>query len=219
MSASPGRKRVAALISGRGSNVASLIEAARNPGYPAEIALVLSNRPDAGGLARAAEGGITTEVVDHKVFGSRESFEAELDRVIRSHRIDIVALAGFMRVLTPSFVERWTGCMLNIHPSLLPSFKGLHTHARALAEGVRIHGCTVHFVVPELDSGPIVAQAAVPVHGTESEGELAARVLAQEHVIYPRALAWLAEGRVRLEGGRVAFDGGAADGALVSPGG
>lgn len=217
MSPSPARKRVAALISGRGSNMASLVEAARDPAYPAEVALVLSNRPDAGGLARASEAGIATAVVDHKAFPSREAFEAELDRAIRSHAIDIVALAGFMRVLTPGFVERWTGRMLNIHPSLLPAFKGLHTHARALAEGVRIHGCTVHFVVPELDSGPIVAQAAVPVHGTETEAELAARVLAQEHVIYPQALAWLAQGRVRLEGGRVAFDGRAADGALVSP--
>jgi phosphoribosylglycinamide formyltransferase-1 len=218
MSTMAARIRVAALISGRGSNMTSLIKAARHPAYPAEIALVLSNRPDAGGLARAREAGIATEVVDHKAFPSREAFEAELDRVIRSHRIEIVALAGFMRVLTPGFVERWTGRMLNIHPSLLPSFKGLHTHARALAEGVKLHGCTVHFVVPELDSGPIVAQAAVPVHGTETEDALAARVLAQEHVIYPKALAWLAERRVRLESGRVVFSEPLeTEGALVSP--
>jgi phosphoribosylglycinamide formyltransferase-1 len=216
---SAARRRVAVLISGRGSNMTSLIEAARDPAYPAEIALVLSNRPDAGGLERAAAAGLRTMVVDHKAYPGREAFEADLHRTIEAGGADLVCLAGFMRVLTPGFVERWTGRMLNIHPSLLPSFKGLHTHAQALAAGVRIHGCTVHFVVPELDSGPIVAQAAVPVLDGDDEAALAARVLAQEHAIYPRALALVASGRAVLDGGRVRFaDGtGGAFGALAVP--
>jgi phosphoribosylglycinamide formyltransferase-1 len=216
---SAARRRVAVLISGRGSNMTSLIEAARDPAYPAEIALVLSNRPDAGGLERAAAAGLRTAVVDHKAYPGREAFEADLHRTVEASGADLVCLAGFMRVLTPGFVERWTGRMLNIHPSLLPSFKGLHTHAQALAAGVRIHGCTVHFVVPELDSGPIVAQAAVPVLDGDDEAALAARVLAQEHAIYPRALALVASGRAVLDGGRVRFaDGtGGAFGALAVP--
>ncbi len=213
------RRRVAVLISGRGSNMTSLIEAAGHPAYPAEIALVLSNRPDAAGLERAAAAGLPTGVVDHKAYPGREAFEADLHRAVEASGAELVCLAGFMRVLTPGFVERWTGRMLNIHPSLLPAFKGLHTHAQALAAGVRIHGCTVHFVVPELDSGPIVAQAAVPVVDGDDEAALAARVLAQEHVIYPRALALVASGRAALEGGRVRFaDGsGRASGALAAP--
>jgi phosphoribosylglycinamide formyltransferase-1 len=216
---SAARRRVAVLISGRGSNMTSLIEAARDPAYPAEIALVLSNRPAAGGLERAAAAGLRTAVVDHKAYPGREAFEADLHRTVEASGADLVCLAGFMRVLTPGFVERWTGRMLNIHPSLLPSFKGLHTHAQALAAGVRIHGCTVHFVVPELDSGPIVAQAAVPVLDGDDEAALAARVLAQEHAIYPRALALVASGRAVLDGGRVRFaDGTGGDfGALAVP--
>jgi phosphoribosylglycinamide formyltransferase-1 len=197
------RRRTAILISGRGSNMVSLLEAARAPDYPAEIALVLSNRPDAGGLARAAASGIATAAVDHKAFPDRESFERALDGALADAGIDLVCLAGFMRVLTPWIVERWTGRMLNIHPSLLPAFRGTHTHERALAEGVLLHGCTVHYVVPELDAGPIVAQAAVQVLPGDTPATLGARVLEQEHVLYPQALRMVAGGVVRLENGRV----------------
>ena len=199
------RCRVAVLISGRGSNMASLIAAAKAPGYPAEIALVLSNRPEAPGLERAAAEGIATAVVDHKTHPEREAFERALDHALVEHRIELVCFAGFMRILTPWFINRWLGRMLNVHPSLLPLFKGLHTHRRALEEGVRIHGCTVHFVTPELDSGPIVAQAAVPVRPGDTEEHLAARILVQEHALYPRALGMVAGSRARLEGGRVVF--------------
>jgi phosphoribosylglycinamide formyltransferase-1 len=190
------------LVSGRGSNMASLLEAAAEPGYPAAIVLVLSNRPGAGGLARAEAAGVPTALVDHKAFPDRDRFEHALDGVLREAGAEIICLAGFMRVLTPAFVERWTGRMLNIHPSLLPLFKGLDTHARALAAGVRVHGCTVHYVVPELDSGPIVAQAAVPVRWDDTEATLAARVLEAEHRLYPQALAAVAAGRIRLDGDR-----------------
>ncbi|KAA2235318.1 phosphoribosylglycinamide formyltransferase [Salinarimonas soli] len=197
------KRRTAILISGRGSNMVSLIEAAAAPGFPAEIALILSNRPDAGGLARAAAAGLATATIDHKAYPDRESFERALDEALTQAGIELVCLAGFMRVLTPWFVERWTGRMLNIHPSLLPAFRGTHTHERALAEGVLIHGCTVHFVVPELDAGPIVAQAAVRVLPGDTPETLGARVLAQEHVLYPQALRMVAGGLVRLENGRV----------------
>lgn len=190
-----GRRRVAVLISGRGSNMASLIEAAQDPAYPAEIVLVVSNRREAGGLERARAAGIATAVVDHKGHPDRASFDAALDATLRQHGIEIVCLAGFMRILTPGFVESWAGRMLNIHPSLLPAFKGTDTHARALAAGVAKHGCTVHFVTPELDSGPIVAQAEVPVLPDDTEDALAARVLAQEHLLYPKALALVASGQ------------------------
>jgi formyltetrahydrofolate-dependent phosphoribosylglycinamide formyltransferase len=190
------RRRVAILISGRGSNMAALIEAAQANDYPAEIALVVSNRPDAGGLAFAAKHGIATYVVDHKRFASREAFDAALQEALERARIEIVCLAGFMRLLTTPFVEKWRGRMLNVHPSLLPELKGLDTHARALAAGAKVHGCTVHFVVPELDSGPIVLQEKVPVLGGDTEETLAARVLAAEHRIYPAALRLLAEGRL-----------------------
>jgi len=197
------RRRTAILISGRGSNMVSLIEAAAAPDYPAEIALVLSNRPDAGGLARAAAAGIATTAIDHKAYPDREGFERALDGALVDAGIELVCLAGFMRVLTPWFVERWTGRMLNIHPSLLPAFRGTRTHERALAEGVLMHGCTVHYVVPELDAGPIVAQAAVQVLPGDTPGTLGARVLEQEHVLYPQALRMVAGGAVRLENGRV----------------
>ncbi len=189
------RRRVAILISGRGSNMSALIEAAREAGYPAEIALVVSNRPDAAGLAFAASSGIATAVVDHKGFADREVFEAALQETLEQARIEIVCLAGFMRVLTAAFVGKWRGRMLNIHPSLLPEFKGLDTHARALAAGVKMHGCTVHFVVPELDSGPAVLQERVPVLAGDTEETLAARVLAAEHRIYPAALRMVAGGK------------------------
>lgn len=213
------RKRVAVLISGRGSNMTALIEAAKSPDFPAEIGLVLSNRPDAAGLERAREANIATEIVDHKRFGrDRESFERAMQSALEKHAIEIVCLAGFMRLLTPWFVERWQGRMLNIHPALLPSFKGLDTHERALKEGVKLHGATVHLVVPEMDSGPIVAQGAVPVLDSDTPDTLAARVVAIEHRIYPLALALLAEGRLRIRDGRCFIDGATApDGALIVP--
>lgn len=213
------RRRIAILISGRGSNMASLIEAARAPDYPAQVALVLSNRPDAEGLARAKEAGIEAIAIDHKAYSTRESFEQALDAGLRERGIEFVCLAGFMRVLTNWFVERWQGRMINIHPSLLPLFRGTHTHRRALEEGVLVHGCTVHFVVPELDAGPIVAQAAVPVVPGDTEESLAQRILVQEHVLYPTALAMICSGRARLENGRVVFSEGWNTGdALRSPG-
>jgi len=194
------RKRVAVLISGRGSNMASLIEAAKAPDYPAEIVLVVSNRPDALGLTHARTAGIATLVIDHTRFGSdREAFERELQATLEANRIDLVCLAGFMRLLTPWFVGRWSGRMLNIHPALLPAFKGLHTHERVLAAGAKTHGATVHFVVPEMDSGPIIAQAEVPVLDGDTLDTLAARVLAVEHRIYPEALRRVANGSVRIE--------------------
>jgi len=190
------RKRVAILISGRGSNMAALIEAAKDPDYPAEIALVLSNVPDAAGLARARQAGVATDVIDHKPFGTDgEAFDRTLDATLQAHRIEIVCLAGFMRLLTPWFVTRWSGRLINIHPSLLPAFKGLHTHERALAAGATQHGATVHFVVPELDAGPIIEQASVPVFPGDTSEQLAARVLEVEHRIYPLALKRIAEGR------------------------
>jgi len=198
-----GRKRVAILISGRGSNMSALIEAARNPSYPAEIALVLSNRPDAPGLFRAREAGIPAEAVDHKAFGSRSDFEAALEARLEEHVIDIVALAGFMRLMTAAFVDRWAGRMINIHPALLPAFPGLATHERALETGVRIHGCTVHYVTPGMDEGPIIAQAAVPVLTGDSAVDLAARVLRAEHKLYPAALARVVRGEAPVVSGRV----------------
>ena len=193
------KKRVAVLISGRGSNMTALIEAAKAADYPAEIALVVSNRPEAPGLIRAREQGITTAVVDHKLFGDdREAFERALDDALAAHRIDIVCLAGFMRLLSPWFVQRWRGKMLNIHPALLPQFKGLHTHRRVLEAGVKRHGATVHFVVPEVDAGPIVEQDSIAVREGDTEDTLAARVLEIEHRIYPRALRALAEGRASI---------------------
>jgi len=193
------KKRVAVLISGRGSNMSALIKAAKAQDYPAEIVLVVSNEPAASGLAIAREAGIASAIVDHRSFGAdREAFEHALDRELHAHRIELVCLAGFMRLLTPWFVNRWSGRMLNIHPALLPQFKWLHTHSRALAAGVKHHGATVHFVVPEMDSGPIVVQDSVPVVEGDTEETLAKRVLAVEHRIYPQALRLVAEGRVTL---------------------
>jgi phosphoribosylglycinamide formyltransferase-1 len=212
------RLKLAVLISGRGSNLQALIDAAAAPDYPAEIVLVLSNRPDAQGLARAAAAGLPTVVVDHKQFAERALFDAELDRLLRGHGIELVCLAGFMRLLTHAFVEAWTDRMINIHPSLLPAFKGLDTHARALAAGVRVAGCTVHFVRPEMDEGPIILQAAVPVRPDDTADTLAARVLAAEHRCYPAAVRWIAEGRLRIVDGRVVIDGAEAPAApLINP--
>ena len=202
------RKRVAILISGRGSNMVALIEAAKDERYPAEIVLVVSSEPDAEGLKRAAAANIRTAIVEHRMFGrDREAFERALQHELVQLRVELVCLAGFMRLLTPWFVRQWEGRLLIIHPALLPEFKGLNTHARALADGVRQHGATVHFVVPEMDSGPIVAQAAVPVHEGDTEAMLAARVLEVEHRIYPWALKQVAEGRVKIEGEHCLIDG------------
>jgi phosphoribosylglycinamide formyltransferase-1 len=183
------RKRVAVLISGRGSNMAALIEAAKAPDYPAEIALVISNVPDAGGLATAEANGIATATIDHRAFNrDREAFERALQAELEKHRIDIVCLDGFLRIFTPWFPGQWEGRMINIHPSLLPAYKGLDTHARALADGATVHGATVHFVVPDLDAGPIILQEEVPVLPGDTPETLAKRVLAAEHRIYPAAL-------------------------------
>lgn len=198
------RARAAVLISGRGSNLSALIAAAAAPDYPAGIALVLSNRADAPGLDRAREAGIPTEVVDSRRFGrDRAALEAEVAAALSAHGIGLLVLAGFMRILTQPFVREWEGRVINVHPSLLPAFPGLHTHARALAAGVRIHGCTVHFVTPGVDEGPAIAQAAVPVLPSDDERTLAARVLEQEHRLLPAALAWLARGEAALRDGRV----------------
>lgn len=193
-------KKIVILISGRGSNMEAIIRA-QIPG--AEVSAVIANRPDAAGLAFAVDHGIVTQVVDHKAHPSREAFDAALAGAIDAHRPDLVVLAGFMRVLTDAFVEHYAGRLLNIHPSLLPSFPGLHTHRKALEAGVRVHGATVHFVTPTLDCGPVVIQAAVPVLPGDDEAALAARVLEQEHRIYPQAVRWFVEGRLSLVNGRV----------------
>ncbi|WP_036286992.1 phosphoribosylglycinamide formyltransferase [Methylosinus sp. PW1] len=211
------RLRTAILISGRGSNMDALIEAARAPDFPAEIALVVSNRPEAAGLAKAKAAGIAVAAVDHKIYAGREEFERSLQIVLETHRIDFLCLAGFMRLLTPWFIGQWRGRMLNIHPALLPAFRGLHTHERALADGVKIHGCTVHFVVPEMDEGPIVAQSAISVLDSDTPDSLAARVLEQEHLLYPRALRLVASGAVRVEGNRVVGVSPSPQAALAVP--
>jgi phosphoribosylglycinamide formyltransferase 1 len=202
------RKRTAVLISGRGSNMQALVARARVPDFPAEIALVLSNRPEALGLGFARASGVACAAVDHKIYAGREEFERSMQALLELHRIEIICLAGFMRLLTPWFISQWRGHMLNIHPALLPAYRGLNTHERALADGVKIHGCTVHFVVPAMDEGPIVAQAAVGVLDGDTPETLAARVLEQEHLIYPAALERLAAGRLRIEGNRVFSEDG-----------
>jgi phosphoribosylglycinamide formyltransferase-1 len=199
------KKRVAVLISGRGSNLGALIDACAAPDFPAEIALVISNKPDAAGVAVAREAGVSTVVIPHGDYASREAFDAAIEAALEAARIDIVCEAGFMRIHSEAFVRRWEGRMLNIHPSLLPAFKGIRVHQQALDAGVKISGCTVHFIVAELDSGPIVAQAAVPVLPGDTTETLAARILIEEHRIYPEALRLLAEGRVRLESGKAVF--------------
>jgi phosphoribosylglycinamide formyltransferase-1 len=203
------RLRIAVLISGRGSNLASLIEAGAAPDFPAEIVTVIANR-DAPGLAHARRAGIPHEVVPHRDFADRASFDAALDRALRRAGVELVCLAGFMRLLTAGFVDAWRDRMINIHPSLLPAFPGLDTHERVLAAGVRFTGCTVHFVRPEMDTGPIIVQAAVPVLADDDAGRLAARVLEAEHRAYPLALRLVAEGRARVEGELVAVTGGRA---------
>ncbi len=217
-----GRRRVAVLISGRGSNLRSLIAAASDADYPARIVLVLSNRPDAGGLALAREAGIATAVVDHKDFPKdRPGFDAAVDAKLTQAGVDLVCLAGFMRLLTPGFVEAWRDRMINIHPSLLPLFPGLHTHERAIEAGMRLAGCTVHYVRAEMDSGPIIAQAAVPIAFDDTPESLAARVLTVEHEIYPLALALVAGGLVSVANDRIVLDPSLpvdASGILIAPG-
>ena len=212
-------KRIVILISGRGSNMEAMLRAHASARLPADIVAVISNEPTAQGLATAQSQGIATAVVPHRAFADRAAFDAALAAEIDRHRPDFVVLAGFMRVLTETFVARYAGRMVNIHPSLLPSFPGLHTHQRALDAGVRIHGCTVHFVTPGLDSGPVIIQAAVPVLTGDSEDSLAARVLTQEHRIYPQAVRWLCEGQVKLGAdGKVSITGAdVPSGALISP--
>jgi len=203
------KKRVGVLISGRGSNLASLIEAAREEAFPAEIVLVISNKADALGLVRAREAGIGTAVIDHKPFKSREAFDAALTQALKEARVDLICNAGFMRLHSASFVREWCGRQLNIHPSLLPAFRGLHPQAQALEAGVRIAGASVHFVSEEMDAGPIIAQGAVPVLPGDDEEVLSARILGMEHQLYPLALRLVASGAARLEGGRAVFAEGA----------
>lgn len=211
------RKKVGVLISGRGSNLQALLDAAADPTYPAEIALVISNRPGAGGLDRARAAGVATRTVDHTAFDSRDGFEAAVDRALRAAECEFVCLAGFMRILSAGLVSSWPNRMLNIHPSLLPAFKGLDVQRRAIEAGCTLAGCSVHVVTPELDDGPILAQAAVPILPDDTEDTLSARILEQEHRIYPAALGWLASGRVRIEGRRALLDDSPATGALLSP--
>lgn len=203
------RRRTAILISGRGSNMAALLEAAANPEFPAEVVLVLSNKPGAGGLARAAEADVPTQVIDHRGFATRADFDTAVDEVLEAAGIELVVLAGFMRLLTPAFVEKWLGRMVNIHPSLLPSFKGVHVHEQALQAGVRFSGCTVHFVTADMDAGPIIGQAVVPVVPGDTADTLAARTLGAEHRLYPAAVGLVASGQARLEDGHTVYDGDA----------
>ncbi|MBB2970430.1 phosphoribosylglycinamide formyltransferase [Mesorhizobium sp. RMAD-H1] len=197
------KKRVAVLISGRGSNMTALIEACKDPAYPAEIVAVLSNKPDAAGLEVARSHGIETVAVPQKDYASRAAHEEAINAELARVAPDIICLAGYMRLMSADFVARWEGRMINIHPSLLPLFKGLDSHARVLESGMRVHGCTVHFVTAEMDGGPIIAQAVVPVEAGDTEDTLSARVLTVEHKLYPLALKLVAEGKVRMEDGRI----------------
>jgi phosphoribosylglycinamide formyltransferase-1 len=211
------RLKVGVLISGRGSNLQALIDACADPAFPAEIVRVVSNEAAAPGLARAREAGIGTRVIPHRDHPDRAAFDAALDAALREAGVELVCLAGFMRLLTDGFVAAWRDRMINIHPALLPAFKGLHTHERALAAGVKLHGCTVHFVRPAMDEGPIIVQGAVPVLHADTPETLAARVLAVEHRAYPLALRLLAEGRVRVDGERAIVDADAPGSALLNP--
>lgn len=204
-------KRIVILISGRGSNMEAIVQACAAEGWPARVAAVLSNRPDAAGLAYAAARGIATAVVDHKAFSDRDAFDAALAQAIDAHAPDVVVLAGFMRILTPAFVRRFAGRLVNVHPSLLPAFTGLHTHRRAIEAGCKVAGATVHFVTAELDHGPIIAQAIVPVLQGDTEATLSARVLAREHQMYPQAVRWMVEDALEVDAaGVVTHRGGAS---------
>ena len=212
------RLKVGVLISGRGSNLAALLDACARPDYPAHIVHVVSNRPDAGGLDHARAHGVATTVIDHRGFADRAAFDAAMEAVLVRAGVDLICLAGFMRLLSPGFVGRWAGSLINIHPSLLPAFKGLDPHGQALAAGVRLSGASVHFVTAETDAGPIIAQAAVPVLASDGPSDLAARILAAEHVLYPHALALVASGAVVWRNGAAAWNGDAVPPApLVWP--
>jgi len=210
--------RLAVMISGSGTNLQALIDACADPDYPAEIHVVISNRPEAKGIQRAEKAGIDTVIIDHKAYDDREAFEEALHTCLKDHRVQLVCLAGFMRILGADFVNRWRDRMINIHPSLLPSYKGLHTHARAIEDGVRFAGCTIHFVRPEMDNGPILMQTAVPIASDETEESLAAKILPYEHQMYPAAVRLIADSKARISGGKVVFndtDMGAK--GLISP--
>lgn len=210
--------KLGVMISGGGTNLQALIDACAAADYPAEIQVVISNRPDAKGLERAREAGIDAVAIDHKAFDDRDSFEAEIHQCLKDYEVQLVCLAGFMRILGTDFVGRWKDRMINIHPSLLPSYKGLHTHARAIEDGVRFGGCTIHFVRPAMDDGPIIMQAAVPIEPDDTEDSLAAKVLTFEHKMYPAAVRMIAEGRVRVSGGKCVFkDTEMAASGLISP--
>ncbi|MDP6927689.1 MAG: phosphoribosylglycinamide formyltransferase, partial [Rhodospirillales bacterium] len=210
--------RIGVLISGRGSNLQSLIDAQQSDGFPAEIVTVISNIPDVLGLERAENAGVATRVIDHTDYADRKTFENALHEALALADVELVCLAGFMRILTDGFVERWRDKLINIHPSLLPSFKGLHTHERALEEGVRFSGCTIHFVRPAMDDGPIIIQAAVPILAGDTRDDLAARVLEQEHIVYPQAVRMIAEDRIEVDGKRVKINGaGQPAGAIINP--
>lgn len=215
-----GKLTIGVLISGRGSNLQALIDAAARPEYPARIGLVISNVAGAHGLERAARAGLPTQFVAHTAFATRGDFESSLTAALRQHGCELVCLAGFMRLLSGPFVETWWDRLINIHPSLLPAFRGLRVHERVIEYGARITGCTVHYVRPEMDDGPIIAQAAVPVLDDDDADRLGARVLVEEHRIYPLAVALIGEGRARVENNRVRIEGGLpASGALLSPAG
>lgn len=212
------RKRIAVLISGRGTNLQSLIDASDKADFPAEIVLVVSNKADAYGLVRAEKAGIATRVLPHTDYGTRAAFDEALDAILVPERIDLICLAGFMRLLTPAFIAKWPDKILNIHPSLLPAFPGLHVHQRAIDAGVRFSGCTVHIVRVKMDDGPIVVQAAVPLAQDDTAETLAARILQSEHRIYPKALEWIASGQARVEGDRIVLDGcGGIPESLIHP--
>ncbi|MBI1620296.1 phosphoribosylglycinamide formyltransferase [Aquamicrobium zhengzhouense] len=212
------KKRVAVLISGRGSNMLALIDAAGDPNFPAEIVGVISDNPDAMGLTTAASQGISTASFSRSSYASKEAHDAAIDAELTRLKADIVCLAGYMRLLTPDFASKWAGKIINIHPSLLPLFKGLDTHNRAIESGMRVHGCSVHFVTPELDDGPVIAQAVVPILPGDDSDTLAARVLTVEHKLYPLAVRMLATGKVRMQGDKAILSGVTAEGALMSPG-
>lgn len=210
--------KLAVMVSGGGTNLQALIDACKEPDYPAEIGLVVSNKADAYGLTRASEAGIKTEYIDHRDYETREDFEDILHDRLKDHEVELVCLAGFMRLLTATFVGKWKDRMINIHPSLLPSYKGLHTHARAIEDGVRFGGCTVHFVRPEMDDGPIIMQAAVPIAVDDTEDSLAKKVLGYEHILYPEAVRLIAEGKVRVSGRKCVFkDADLGTDGLISP--
>jgi len=213
------RMPVGVMISGRGSNLQALLDACARPDYPARVVLVVSNRPAAQGLARAAAAGVPTQVIDDRDYASRETFDAAVTEAFEAAGVELICMAGFLRLLTEGFVERWRDRLINIHPAILPAFKGLDTHARALATGAKLHGCTVHYVRFDMDTGPIVGQAAVPVLPDDDEARLAARVLAAEHRLYPRCLQLIAEGRVRIAGDAAIVAGATPDAAaaLINP--